>query len=104
MALFRRNQRYEDPYEEEYPAEDEPQAYDDGLDDPPEEEEVPELTEEERRVIRRDRFRIAAGAGNLVAVIGGAVLILVLLTLVFSMVSFVMNDMRHNFSLFQTNF
>ena len=34
------------------------------------------------------RFRLAAGAGNLVAVIGGAVLILVLLTLLFSMITF----------------
>ena len=44
------------------------------------------------------------GAGNLVAVIGGAVVILVLLSLLFNMIHFVVNDMNRSFSLFQTNF
>jgi hypothetical protein len=100
MAFFRGNE----PEDEElYTAEEEEEQYDDGFDELTEEEE-PELSEEERAELRRSRFRLAAGAANLVAVIGGAVLILVLLALLFNMINFVSNDMTRNFSLFQTNF
>ena len=44
------------------------------------------------------------GAGNLIGVIAGTLLILVLVTLIFSIVHFVINDMGRSFSLFQTNF
>ena len=67
-------------------------------------EEDPEITEDERQEIRKSRFRVALGAGNLVAVIGGALLILLLVTLIFSMIYFVINDMSRSFSLFSTNF
>ena len=100
MALFPSNRKYE---EDEYEPEEE--EYDDGFDDlngndEPKEEPNPE----EKLARKRDRVRLAVGAGNLAAVIGGAVAILVLLTLLFNMVYFVINDMGRSFSLFQTNF
>lgn len=99
MALFRNQERYE---EETYEPEEE--EYDDGFDELTEEEEPEELSEEEKAERTASRFRLAAGAGNLVAVIGGTVLILILLSLLFNMINFVSNDMSRNFSLFQTNF
>ena len=101
MAYFKSNEPYpEEPYEAE---EQEEEEYDDGFDDLTDEE-YPELTEDEQQEIRKSRFRVALGAGNLVAVIGGAVLILLLLTMIFSMAHYVINDMNRNFSLFSTNF
>jgi hypothetical protein len=97
MALFKSNQQYdEDDYE---PEEEE---YDDGFDELTEEEE-PELDPETKKELKRDRFRLAVGAGNLVAVIGGTVAILLLLTLLFNMIYFVINDMGRSFTLFQAN-
>ncbi len=97
MALFKSNQQYdEDDYE---PEEEE---YDDGFDELTEEEE-PELDPEAKKERKRDRFRLAVGAGNLVAVIGGTVAILLLLTLLFNMIYFVINDMGRSFTLFQAN-
>lgn len=81
---------------EEYPEPD----YDDGFDDPEEEE----LTEEEQREIRMQRYQLTSGAGNLAAVITGAVVILLLLALLMSMISFVMNDADRTFTLFQNRF
>ena len=78
--------------------------YDDGFDDPEEPEDVPELTEEEKNAIRKKRFRVMSGAGNLTAVITGSVVILILLALLMSMVSFVLNDADRNFTLFQMRF
>ncbi len=82
--------------------------WDDGFDELTEapydeayDEEEP-LTEEERRERSRGRARLAFGAGNLVAVIGGTVVILLMLTLLFNMIHFVVNDFHRNFSLFQT--
>ena len=77
--------------------------YDDGFDDPAETEEE-ELSEEERSVIRKKRFRILSGAGNLTAVIAGTVVILVLLALLMNMIGFVLNDADRNFTLFQLRF
>lgn len=101
MAYFKSN---ESNQEEPYLPDEAPEEYDDGFDELTGGEEDPELTEEELAERTRSRFRIAMGAGNLVAVIGGAVLILLLLTMIFSMVYFVMNDMNRNFSLFSTHF
>ena len=100
MALFPSNRQYEaedfEPEEEEY---------DDGFDELTDDgEPEEELDPQEKLERKRDRFRMAVGAGNLFAVIGGAVAILVLLTLIFNMVYFVINDMSRSFSLFQTNF
>ena len=98
MALFPSNQQYE---EEEYESEED--EYDDGFDELNEEDEE-EPGPEEKLEQKKDRFRLAVGAGNLLIVIGGTVAILVLLTLLFNMVNFVINDMGRSFSLFQTNF
>lgn len=97
MALFKSNRQYEEDYEPEE------EVYDDGFDELNEEEET-ELDPEEEKEKKRDRFKLAVGAGNLIAVIGGTVAILLLLTLLFNMIYFVMNDIGRNFSLFQTNF
>ena len=79
--------------------------YDDGFDDLYENaDEVPELSREEKAERTQSRLKLAFGAGNLFGVIAGTVLILVLLTLIFSMIHFVITDMGRNFSLFQTNF
>ena len=100
MAYFKNNEPYsEEPYAEEEDAEE----YDDGFDELTQEDEQ-ELTEEEMEERKENHFRLAVGAGNLVAVIGGAVLILLLLTMIFSMAHYVINDMNRNFSLFSTNF
>ena len=100
MALFQSNRKYE---EEEYEQEEE--EYDDGFDELNGEEEPDDgLDPEEKLERKKDRFRLAVGAGNLVAVIGGTVAILVLLSLLFNMVYFVLDDMERSFSLFQTNF
>ena len=104
MAYFRINEPAED---EQYQAgeEDTEEEYNDGFDElAEEEEEAPGLTDAERRERKQSRIRIAVGAGNLFSIIAGTVLILVMLTLIFSIVHFVINDMTRNFSLFQTNF
>lgn len=104
MAYFKSNEPApEEEYLSEYD-EDEEEEYDDGFDELNEEENVPELSEEEIIQRRANRFRTAVGAGNLVAVIGGTLLILLLLTMIISIVHFVINDMGRSFSLFQTNF
>jgi hypothetical protein len=97
MALFRSKQKFEDDTYE--PEEEE---YDDGFDELNEEEE-PEPDPEIQKEQKRDRFRLAVGAGNLVAIIGGTVAILLLLTLLFNMIYFVINDMGRSFTLFQAN-
>ena len=107
MAYFRENDMEEtrrqapvipnEQKREEYAGSD----YDDGFDDPYTEEEEP-LTEEEKQENRINRFRMFSGAGNLFAVITGAVVILLLLALLFNMIGFVLNDADRNFTLFQT--
>ena len=77
--------------------------YDDGFDPPPTEEEIM-LSEEEQKAIRKKHFQIASGAGNLTAIITGAVVILVLLAFLMNMISFVLNDADRNFTLFQNRF
>ena len=101
MAYFKSNEVLPEP---EYEPEEEPETeYDDGFDDL-EEEDVFPISEEERQERRRSRIRMFFGAGNLFGVVAGTVLILLLLTLIISMVYFVINDMGRSFSLFQTNF
>ena len=101
MAYFKKNE----PIQEEayYADEEEEEEYDDGFDELSDEE-IPELSEEEIRERRAGRIRTAVGAGNLRAVIGGTLLIFFLLTMIISIVHFVMTDMGRSFSLFQTNF
>ena len=102
MAYFKSNEHFE---QNEYAEEETDAFYDDGFDELTEEpDELPELSEEELEEKKQNHVRFAYGAGNLVGVIAGTVLILVLLTLIFSMIYFVINDMGRSFSLFQTNF
>ena len=113
MAYFRRNETEETlqrpairsaeesvgGLQEEYVESD----YDDGFDDPDEQVEA-ELSKEERNEIRKKRFRVLSGAGNLTAVIAGTLLILILLALLMNMIGFVLNDADRNFTLFQLRF
>ena len=101
MAYFRQNEPVtDDQYSEMEETEIE---YDDGFDDL-QETEIPEISPEEKAERNKSRVRLALGAGNLFGVITGAVLILLLLTMIFSIVHFVISDMSRSFSLFQTNF
>lgn len=113
MAYFHRNETEEtlqqpairsaeervDSLQDEYMESD----YDDGFDDPDEQEET-ELSKEERNEISKKRFRMLYGAGNLAAVIAGTLLILILLALLMNMIGFVLNDADRNFTLFQLRF
>lgn len=102
MAYFKSNEPdQENRYQE---TESTVVDYDDGFDELNEEDYIPELSEEEKTERKRGRIRFAFGAGNLIGVIAGTMLILLLLTLIFSIVHFVITDMERNFSLFQTNF
>ena len=82
--------------------ENEQSEYDDGFDDFSEEEEQYPLSRKKQENIRKNRFLMATGAGNLLAVITGTIAILILLALLFSMIGFVLNDVERNFTLFQT--
>ena len=104
MAYFKNNEPYQ---EEQYSEEEEQQPevdYNDGFDALDDDESVPELSYAEKAARTHKRIRMALGAGNLFGVIAGTVLILLMLTLIISMVHFVITDMGRSFSLFQTNF
>ena len=109
MAYFQRHEPEETRQQPPVPSEDYPEKpddyleseYDDGFDDPAPEE---ELSDEEKEEIRKKRFRIMSGAGNITAVIAGTVVILLLLALLMNMIGFVLNDADRNFTLFQTQF
>ncbi len=114
MAYFRQNEPYQNPLPDE-PAEEEQEEidpeeellffdseYENGPDEP--EEEEAELTEEELFQYRKHRIRMLFNAGNMTGILIGCVLILLLMTLLLSMVSFVMKDFNHSFSLLQIKF
>ncbi len=91
--------------------ENQEEDYDDGFDELLEDEEydaaqLPEydLTEEELQAERRRRFRIAAGVGDLTAVLLGVAVILLLAALLISMITFVENDLSKSFSDWITRF
>ena len=95
MALFQRN--VGDEYED----------YDDGFDELEDEEEAADEedeTEHELAEGKRSRIRLLFSIGNLAGVIAGTVVILVLVALLLSMVSFIQSDLNRNFSLLQTKF
>ena len=75
-------------------------SYPDEYPDP--EEETP--NEEERLEARRQKFRIAAGIGDLGAVLLGAAVILGLVAFLISMLRFISSDFSRTFSLWQTRF
>ena len=86
----------------EYPDED----YDDGFDEPYDEDEnePPELSEEEKADIQKKRAKVVFEAGNITGIIVGTVLVLLLVTILFSMVYFVRSDITRNFTLFRIQF
>lgn len=99
----------------QHPGEDgdwmqEPQ--DDYDDDSPEEDEFPlppdedddydlddELTDEERREMRKGRFRVAAGVFDFFSVIAGTVVVLLLIALLVSLVTWLQADIDQTFTL-----
>ena len=102
MAYFKNNEACPD---HSYSDNDLPEEeYDDGLDELPDAEESSELTDEEKEERKQSRIRLAFGAGNLFGVVAGAIIILVMLTLIFSIIHFMVNDLGRSFSLFQTKF
>ena len=73
MAYFKSNEHFE---QNEYTEEETDAFYDDGFDELTEEpDELPELSEEELEEKKQSHVRLAYGAGNLVGVIAGTVLI-----------------------------
>lgn len=118
MAYFRRNETAPSEYTEGHSfsvnGEDDREAVyqelfdedDDGLDELGEEEpeEYDEPDEAEQAEYQKHRIRMLFNAGNLAGILAGAVLILLLIALLLSMLNFVMKDINHSFSLFQTKF
>ena len=105
MAYFRHNEQPQtrqplfDPAApddaQDYYEDDQP-YYDDDYDEP--------LTREERRYARRQRFRMMAGLLDFLGVIAGMVVILVLVALLVSLVTWLQSDMYQTFTLLTTNF
>ena len=92
----------EDAPEEEW--EEEAPLWDDGFDELMEEDPEPEISEEERRLLRQHRFRIAANLGDVGATLVGLGVILALVAFLISMLRFLTTDISQNFSLLQTKF
>ncbi len=90
--------------DDETPAWEAYDEYDDGLGAPDDEEYEEELTEEEKEEIQKIRARALFGAGNLTGIIIGAVVILLLLLLLFFMIDFVWSDLSDRFKLYGTKF
>lgn len=77
---------YDEPYEEPYD-----ESYEDNY-----------LDEQERWEARQTRWKVLAGAGDVLAVLAGAVVILVLIALLISLLTWVQADMSQSFTLWQT--
>lgn len=60
------------------------------------------LDEQERREVQQMRWKMLAGAGDVLAVLAGAVVILVLIALLISLLTWVQADMSQSFTLWQT--
>lgn len=108
MAYFNNSQ---DMQEEDYqpvfqqPVYDEYDAYDEYSDDeayPQEPYQEDYLDEEERLEARQMRWKLLAGAGDVLAVLAGTVVILVLVALLISLITWVQADMSQSFTLWQT--
>ena len=61
-----------------------------------------DMSEEEKALARRDHWRVLAGVGDFLAVVAGAVVILVLIALLVSLVNWVHADITQSFTLWQT--
>ena len=89
---------FQAPVEEDYDMdEDEPMEYD-----------TDELyydeyfTEEERREARQMKWRMLAGVGDFFSVLAGTVVILLLVALLISLITWVQSDISQSFTLWQT--
>ncbi len=60
------------------------------------------LTEEERREARQMRWKLLAGIGDFLGVLAGAVVILLLVALLISLITWVQGDISQSFTLWQT--
>ena len=59
---------------------------------------------EDKRQARRDRMMLIAGMSNFFSVIAGTVLILLLILLITSLLSWLSRDIRTSFALFNSRF
>jgi len=101
-----RDAAWNEPYDD-YAEED---AYDDFVD-----QEQPEifadeefwdeemLNDEEREILRRERWRTLANLGDFAGVIVGTAVILVLVALLISLINWVQADVSQSFTLWQTH-
>lgn len=113
MAYFAQNnqeQEYTSVFRKTVPdQQDEPETefYDDVdegfemLAEGSEEEELSEEDSEEEEVRRKERFQFIHGIGDFVAVIIGAVVILILVAFLISLFNFLSTDIRQTFTLWQ---
>ena len=99
-----RQTAWEEAYEDE--------AYDDYDQQPLEEAYFPEdeelwdedmLNDEERALLRRERWRTLANLGDFAGVIAGTAVILVLIALLISLINWVQADISQSFTLWQTH-
>lgn len=103
MAYF--NDQEPDMQEEYQPVFQQP-VYDDAdqdeyaYDDLPYEDD--DLDEQERLEARQMRWKLLAGAGDVLAVLAGTVVILLLIALLISLITWVQADMSQSFTLWQT--
>jgi hypothetical protein len=114
MAYFREPSGQEDAYARQFsppPADEQEEdfydGYDDGFDEPYEDDDpdgLPELSEEEKADIQKKRAKVLFEAGNITGIIVGTVLVLLLVTILFSMAYFVRSDIMRNFTLFRIQF
>lgn len=104
MAYF--NNDEQDLQEEDYQPVFQQGVYDDaGYDDTYDGELYDEddyLDEQERREARQMRWKLLAGAGDVLAVLAGTVVILLLVALLISLITWVQADMSQSFTLWQT--
>ena len=63
-----------------------------------------EQKKEWERLEKQDRFRMAAGMTEFLGVVLGVIVILVLLALIFSLVSWLTQDVSSTFSILRTRF
>lgn len=60
------------------------------------------LTEEERIALKQNKWRMLAGVGDFFGVLAGTVVILLLLALLISLITWVQADISQSFTLWQT--
>lgn len=109
MAYF--NNDFQDEQDEDYQPTFCQPVYDDSIQDDeaygePYDElyEDDYLDEQERWETRQTRWKVLAGAGDVLAVLAGAVVILLLVALLISLLTWVQADMSQSFTLWQTKF